>query len=119
MMRIAQRDLKAARALLDPGIDEASWGFQIQQAVEKSLKAWLLHLGDDPPLIHNIKALLQRLEAAGACVADFRNLEPFTSFAVQFRYDADPEPMGLDRADWLHRAEGLIDHVELIIGVKV
>lgn len=94
-------------------------GFQIQQAVEQSLKAWMLHLGDDPPLIHNIKALLQRLEATGACVADFRNLEPFTSFAVQCRYDTDPESIGSERDDWLRRAEDLIDHVALIIGVRV
>jgi len=37
MLRIARRDLKAARALQEPSIDEASWGFQIQQVVEKSL----------------------------------------------------------------------------------
>ena len=42
-----------ALALQEPSIDEASWGFQIQQVVEKALKAWLFQLGDDPPLIHS------------------------------------------------------------------
>ena len=41
LLRIARRDLKAAEVLQIPSIDESSWGFQIQQAVEKSLKAWL------------------------------------------------------------------------------
>jgi len=65
----------------------------------------LFQLGDDPPLIHNLTALLERLTQAGAAVEDFRCLEAFTIFAVPFRYDVDPEPMGLDRAHWLLRAE--------------
>lgn len=65
----------------------------------------MFQLGDDPPLIHNLTALLGRLTQAGAAVEDFRCLEAFTIFAVPFRYDVDPEPMGLDRAQWLLRAE--------------
>jgi HEPN domain-containing protein len=56
MLWIARRDLKAAQMLQVASIDEASWGFQIQQAVEKAIKAWLFQLGDDPPLIHNLTA---------------------------------------------------------------
>ena len=37
LLRIARRDLKAAEVLQIPSIDESSWGFQIQQAVEKAL----------------------------------------------------------------------------------
>jgi hypothetical protein len=59
---------------------------------------------------------LERLTQAGAVVEDFRCLEAFTIFAVQFRYDVDPEPMGLDRAHWLLRAEQLVEHVAAIIG---
>lgn len=102
MLRIARRDLKAAQVLQDNAIDEAIWGFQIQQAVEKALKAWLFHLGEDPPLIHNLTALLERIDRAGAAAQDFR-------------YDADPEPMGLDRSHWLRCAEQLIDHVSSFV----
>ena len=116
MLRIARRDLKAAQVLRDNAIDEAIWGFQIQQSVEKALKAWLLHLGEDPPLIHNLTALLERIAGGGADVSQFRRLEAFTIFAVQFRYDADPEPMGLDRAHWLQRAGQLVEHVAFVIG---
>jgi len=41
LLRIARRELKAASLLQDPAAPEANWGFQIQQAVEKALKAWL------------------------------------------------------------------------------
>lgn len=58
----------------------------------------------------------KRLEAAGARVDDHRSLEPFSSFALQFRCSADPEPMDLDRARWLRRAEALLDHGALILG---
>ena len=119
MLRIARRDLKAAQVLQDKAIDEAIWGFQIQQVVEKALKAWLFHLGEDPPLIHNLTALLERIAAAGADAEAFRCLEAFTIFVVQFRYDADPEPMGLDRADWLQRAEQLVEHVASLIGAGI
>lgn len=38
---------------------------------------------------------------AEADVEAHRDLARFTDFAVQFRYDAEPEPMGLDRAEWM------------------
>jgi HEPN domain-containing protein len=115
MLRIARRDLKAAQGLQDSAIDEAIWGFQIQQAVEKALKAWLFHLGDDPPLIHNLTALLERIDRTGAEAEAFRCLEAFTIFAVHFRYDADPEPMGLDRSHSLRRVKQLVEHVATLL----
>jgi hypothetical protein len=48
--------------------------------VEKALKAWLLHLG-----------------AEGVNTADLQPLAQLTVDAVQFRYDADAAPMGLNR----------------------
>ncbi len=38
LLKIARRDLTAAALLQDPSADEANWGFQIQQAIEKALK---------------------------------------------------------------------------------
>ena len=116
MLTIARRDLKAAHALQDASIGEASWGFQVQQVVEKALKAWLYQLGDVPPFSHDLVVLFKRLLRAGVDVDSFRDLARFTDFAVQFRYDADFEPMDLDRAHWLQRAEMLVEHVEQIVG---
>ena len=60
--------------------------------------------------------LFKRLLRAGADVEAHRDLARFTDFAVQFRYDVEPEPMGLDRAEWLQRAEQLVEHVASLIG---
>jgi HEPN domain-containing protein len=50
MLRIAQRDLKAARGMLDEeAFEEATWGYLIQQATEKALKAWISCLGQHYP----------------------------------------------------------------------
>ena len=49
-LRIAAADLATARASTDPTIfQEGAWGFWLQQAVEKALKAWLLNFGVVPP----------------------------------------------------------------------
>lgn len=114
LLRIARRDLQAAVLLQDPAADEANWGFQIQQATEKSLKAWLFCLDDDPPKTHNLTALFGRIADRGGDVEPFLPLEAFTAFAVQFRYDAEPEPMDLDREDWRQQAQRLLDHVAMI-----
>jgi hypothetical protein len=44
----------------------------------------------------------------------FLPLEAFTAFAVQFRYDAEPEPMEMDRDYWWQQAQTLLDHVAMI-----
>lgn len=98
LLRIARRDLRAAVLLQNPAADEANWGFQIQQAVEKALKAWLFG----------------RITDRGGLVEPFLALEAFTAFAVQFRYDAEPEQMNLDRQHWHQQAEVLVDHVAAI-----
>lgn len=115
MLTIARRDPKAAWILQDASIADASWGFQVQQVVEKALKAWLFQLCDSPPFTHDLVVLFKRLLRAGADVEAHRDLARFTDFAVQFRYDVEPEPMGLDRAHWLERAEELVDHVGTLI----
>jgi HEPN domain-containing protein len=108
---------EAAERLQDPAIDEASWGFFVQQAVEKALKAWLLLVGEQPPPIHNLTLLFQRLvDRLGAdALEPFLELVAFTDFAVQFRYDDALEPIGLDRALWQQRATLLVQHVEALL----
>jgi len=66
-LRIARRDLTAARAMADPSVfDEDVWGFYLQQATEKALKAWWLVLSpDQPPFTHNLRLLFQMLRDQG------------------------------------------------------
>ncbi len=85
---IARRDLLAARGMTDALVfHEAVWGFQVQQTIEKALKAWLYLSGVEPPFTHDLVALLKLLEEAGIDIAPYRELARFTDFAVQVRYD--------------------------------
>jgi HEPN domain-containing protein len=112
LLRIARRDLRMARRLLDPDVEEASWGWALQQTFEKTLKAWLQQLGIKPPHSHDIARLLVLLEQTGVDVSQLLTLRGFTTFAVQGRYDDEPEELGLDRVAWCQRAEALIEHVQ-------
>jgi hypothetical protein len=60
--------------------------------------------------------LFKWLLPAGADGDASRDLVRFTDFAVQFRYDTDPDPMGLDRAHRLRWAEQLVEHVASLTG---
>lgn len=116
LLRIAKRDLRMARRLLDPDVEEASWGWALQQTFEKTPKAWLQQLGVKPPHSHDIARLLVLLEQAGVDVSELLTLRGFTTFAVQSRYDDEPEELGLDRVAWCQRAEALIEHVQDLLG---
>ena len=53
LLRMARKDVRAARALLDPVLaDVETFGFHAQQATEKTLKAWLALRGILYPRIH-------------------------------------------------------------------
>ena len=117
MLKIARRDLAAAAGMLDGEIfEEVIWGFQLQQSVEKALKAWLYLLDQDVPFTHNLTLLLQLLQDCGLDVTAFLPLETYTDFAVQLRYDEDPGPQHLDRAVCNAEVAALINHVEELIG---
>lgn len=101
MLRIAQRDLKTARSMLDPDLfDEASWGFHVQQATEKALKAWISALEQDYPRTHDLSLLGQLLIDCGGDPTRFESLENFTPFGSRLRYDDELEALNLDRAAW-------------------
>ena len=88
MLAIARRDLHAAKGMIDASVfHEAVWGFQVQQVVEKALKAWLYLLDQDPPFTHDLVALYKLLERIQVDITPYRELARFTDFAVQIRYD--------------------------------
>jgi HEPN domain-containing protein len=116
LLRIAHRDLKAARAMLDGGIfDEATWGFQIQQATEKAFKAWISCLGHEYPLTHDLALLCRLISDFGGDPATFQPLEQFSPFGARLRYDDEPESLNLDRAVWNQRCADLLEHVAGLI----
>ena len=88
MLAMAHRDLKALGGMHDAAVfvDEI-FGFHAQQAVEKSLKAWLCAVGVTYPFTHQINRLLVLLRDAGADVDAYWWLDEFTIFAHQARYE--------------------------------
>jgi len=56
--------------------------------------------------------LLLLLQEAGVETSELLALRAFTTFAVQCRYDDEPEDLGLDRRAWCARAESFIETVE-------
>jgi len=89
MSHIALNDFKALKGMIDPAIfSDEIFGFHAQQAVEKTLKAWLSLVGVTYPKIHDIEELFALLTDHGENIPDqFRTLIDLTDFAVQFRYD--------------------------------
>lgn len=88
LLRMAHKDFNALTGMLDNALfaDEI-FGFHVQQAVEKTLKAWLCAHDVTYPPTHDLARLLTLLERAGANVEQFWPLVQFTIFAVQARYE--------------------------------
>ena len=100
-VRIAHRDLRAARVMADPSVfEEDSWRIYIQQATEKA---------------HNLRLLFQMLRDQGAVIEPFMALSRFTLFTVLRRYDEEPDQEQLDRAAWNHLCADLLDHVASLL----
>ena len=113
LIRAAGRDIAAIRFMGDSDeIPDEVFGFHVQQAAEKMLKAHLALLGETYPLTHNLEALLDLFAEYGIPSEPFRKLIEYTPYAVEFRYqgvgpDADP----IDREDALRLVETLREQV--------
>ncbi|MBM4027767.1 MAG: HEPN domain-containing protein [Planctomycetes bacterium] len=93
LLMLAEGDYRAALILAhadDPQMIAA--GFHLQQAVEKSLKAWLALKGMDYPKTHDLSLLLRLLEDEGENIEAFWSLLELNPFAIQFRYEVAGEP---------------------------
>ena len=60
--------------------------YQVQQAVEKSLKGLLIYYGVEPEFTHNIEILLNELEKFATIPEDVKQAMKLTIYAVQTRY---------------------------------
>ncbi len=111
MSRAAERDVLTLRSMTADAPVE-SFGFHVQQAAEKALKAWLALLGEKYPLTHSIETLLDLLDNRGAAVEPFRDLIDYTPYAVEFRYaGVDPGAEPIDREGALALVQALVDRV--------
>ena len=94
-------------------IPDEAFGFHVQQAAEKLLKAWIALLGDVYPLTHNIEELLNLLASRGAAVDPFGDLVDCTPYAVEFRYaGVDPSAEPIDHEGALALVQELLESVE-------
>jgi HEPN domain-containing protein len=85
LLIIAKNDLEAAKTLMqNPDIRYETVFFQLQQAVEKTLKALLVHQRKMVPLIHDIALLIERLQFD---IPQADALTELTDFASVRRYE--------------------------------
>jgi len=93
------------------------FGFLAQQALEKSLKAWLCALGEAFPFTHDLTDLLSRLDESGQDVGDLWGLAEFNPYAVELRYThALPDDVPLDRPAAIELVESVVTRVQRVVG---
>jgi HEPN domain-containing protein len=117
-LSVAERDYRALRGMEDPAVFSTEiFGFHVQQAVEKALKAWLCCLGVSFPRTHDLDELGALLEEAGQEIPEsIYALLEFTDFAVAFRYEAFPDLGGdIDRRDCIDAVGRLLQRVQRIL----
>lgn len=118
MLEMARRDHDTLVATVDLAqVADSIYGFHAQQAVEKALKAWLTLRGIQYPMTHDIPRLLSLLRQSGADIDAFQELDRFTPYAVQARYEAgDPdEEEALDRPTIVSEVEALLRQVARLL----
>lgn len=102
LLELARCDLEALRGMIEPfeepiaSFADSIIGFHAQQAVEKSLKAWLAASGRRYPLTHNLFLLVELVGEAGGQVEDLTNLVELNPYAVQLRYSVSNEDLARD-----------------------
>jgi HEPN domain-containing protein len=119
LLQVARKDRNTLEAMIAAEVagtshfDPAIFGFHAQQAVEKTLKSWLVSLGQTYPFTHDLQLLLDQLADAGQDPQPFAALADLTPFAVFYRYELMTDDLPpIDRSDYLSRVDRLLTHVE-------
>jgi HEPN domain-containing protein len=113
LLRKAREDADAVRKLVaDVDIADSVVGFHAQQAAEKALKAVLAARGEDFPWTHDLRHLMDRLEAIGTPLPEsLREVRVLIPWAVEFRYGETIE-------DLLERERALVMAEEIIVWAR-
>ena len=114
---MAKKDLKALSAMTDIHVfEDEIFGFHAQQAIEKSLKAWIALKGIEYPKTHDISYLLFILEEQGVNIEQYRDFIEYNIFAVQLRYEAfDSIVEPLNREVTITKIYEFLTHIENIV----
>lgn len=96
-----------------PGVPDGPFGFHVQQAIEKLLKALLSQLSVEYKFTHDLNYLEQQLKAAGEVLPHpLEDLSKIGTFAVINRYDDIPEFHVLNRRAAIDTVRLTRAHVE-------
>ncbi len=90
-LRRARSDLALAGVTMLPDVLYSELCFHAQQAVEKSIKAVLIHCAVEFPQTHDIDYLMMLLPPEIALPPGADEIVGLTSYAVMFRYPGDYE----------------------------
>ena len=121
----ARTDLVLATVVLErdrEGLEGWAAAFHAQQAAEKALKAVLVARGEDPPRIHNLRALVAILPSDLRLSASADDLASLTQFASATRYLVDSSG-GAEDATWEEAesavvvAAGVLSDVQAYLGI--
>ena len=92
----AESNLEIARRARGEKVFLEDLCFEAQQAAEKALKALLIYLSGDYPMVHAFTLLLERLEQHVAVPEPIREVLELTDYAVQIRYPGDYYPVSVE-----------------------
>jgi len=73
--------------------------FQLQQAVEKGIKALFIFNNIEPPKTHSFRILLNQLSLFLSFPSELKNIIELEDYAVQTRYPGDYTPV--NKAEYL------------------
>ena len=94
------------------GIPDGPFGFHVQQAIEKLLKALLSQLSIEYKFTHDLNQLELQLKDAGeALPAGLEDFSSIGTFAVTHRYDDIPEFHVLSRPAAIETVRLIREHI--------
>lgn len=103
-MRRARSDLALAGITLPPDVLYSELCFHAQQAVEKSIKAVLIHCVIEFPKAHDIGYLMTLLPQEIALPPGAEEIVGLTGYAVMFRYPGDYADVAEEDYQWALQA---------------
>ena len=117
LLQMAAKDIRALDLMILPeSVDDEIFGFHAQQAVEKTLKAWISAIGGSYGFLHDLRVLFLNLRELGCDIERFRHLVKLNPFAAQLRYEQlEPADEPLDRPVLRKEVQEVYDHVQNVL----
>jgi HEPN domain-containing protein len=116
LLDMANKDHSALSHMVDSAnFSDEVFGFHAQQTIEKALKAWIAARGLVYPKSHDVSALVKILRDDGQDLSKFPDLEDYTVFAVQYRYEAYDSEDDIDRDEAIEKTRMFLAHVQGIL----